>query len=90
MDLKGSQLPNTLNSFLGFHLLCSGHLLYDATTAEPRHVGALTPSPLSALTTHPQGRICLLASTEGQREQRNCSHKTGLQTELFQECETEK
>lgn len=91
MDLKGAQLPTTLSSVLGFCLFCSGHLPWDiATTAGPHRVEAPIPSPSSILPTHPQGCICLPASAEGQRQQWNCSHKTGLQSELFQESETKK
>ena len=37
MDLKGSQFPTTLCSFLGFHLLWSSHLPYDVTTTVGLH-----------------------------------------------------
>lgn len=90
-DLKGSQLPTTLSSMLGFRLLCSAHLPWDIPpSAGPPRGEAPTPRPSSTLTTHPQGCVCLPASAEGRRQPWKCSHKTGLQRELFPESERKK
>lgn len=60
-----------------------------ATSAEPHHVGAVEKNTLLP-PVYPQHLQPTRKSPEGQREQRKCSHKAGLQTERFQESETKK
>lgn len=70
-------------------LLCSSAMGYTYQCRASRG-GTPTLRPSSTLTTHPQGCVCLPASAEGRRQPWNCSHKTGLQRELFPESERKK